>query len=66
MRLISRNIFSLGTITINDPLLKALNDYLLRNKDMTWPDSYPQSYERIGEETKGPKLLRRRASVWYV
>jgi hypothetical protein len=30
------------------------------------PDSYPQSYESIDEEAKGPKLLRRRASVWYV
>jgi uncharacterized protein with HEPN domain len=30
------------------------------------PDSYPQSYESIDEEVKGPKLLRRRASVWYV
>src|SRR5215831_12692630 len=27
-------------------------------------DSYPQSYESIDEEVKGPKLLRRRASVW--
>jgi hypothetical protein len=30
------------------------------------PDSYPQSYESIDDEVKGPKLLRRRASVWYV
>jgi len=29
-------------------------------------DSYPQSYESIDEEVKSPKLLRRRASVWYV
>jgi hypothetical protein len=27
----------IGTITINDPLLKALNAYLLRGKDLTWP-----------------------------
>ena len=26
----------IGTLTINDPLLKALNTYLLRGKDMTW------------------------------
>jgi hypothetical protein len=26
----------IGTITINDPLLKALNTYLLRGKDLTW------------------------------
>jgi hypothetical protein len=32
----------------------------------TRSDSYPQSYESIDEEAKGPKLLRRRASVWYV
>jgi hypothetical protein len=38
----------IGTITINDPLLKALNDYLLRNKDMTW-----QSFWRRAEVTLG-------------
>jgi hypothetical protein len=38
----------IGTITINDPLLKALNDYLLRNKDMTW-----QSFWRQAEATLG-------------
>jgi len=38
----------IGTITINDPLLKALNDYLLRNKDMTW-----QSFWRQAESTLG-------------
>jgi len=27
----------IGTITINDPLLKAFNTYLLRGKDLTWP-----------------------------
>jgi hypothetical protein len=26
----------IGTITINDPLLKAFNSYLLRDKEMTW------------------------------
>ena len=26
----------IGSITINDPLLKALNGYLLHGKDMTW------------------------------
>jgi hypothetical protein len=26
----------IGTITINDPLLKALNTYLLRGKDLSW------------------------------
>jgi hypothetical protein len=26
----------IGTITINDPLLKAFNTYLLRGKDLTW------------------------------
>ena len=26
----------IGTLTINDPLLKALNDYIFRSKDMTW------------------------------
>ena len=38
----------IGTITINDPLLKALNDYLLRGKDMTW-----QSFWRQAEATLG-------------
>jgi hypothetical protein len=27
----------IGTITINDPLLKAFNTYLLRGHDLTWP-----------------------------
>jgi Fe-S cluster biogenesis protein NfuA len=38
----------IGTLTINDPLLKALNDYLLRGKDMTW-----QSFWRQAEATLG-------------
>jgi len=38
----------IGTITINDPLLKALNDYLLRGKDLTW-----QSFWRQAEATLG-------------
>jgi len=38
----------IGTLTINDPLLKALNDYLLRSKDMTW-----QSFWRQAEATLG-------------
>jgi hypothetical protein len=28
----------IGGITVNDPLLKALNDYLLRGKDVIWAD----------------------------
>jgi hypothetical protein len=28
----------IGSITVNDPLLKALNDYLLRGKDVIWAD----------------------------
>jgi hypothetical protein len=44
----------IGTLTINDPLLKALNDYLLRSKDMTW-----QSFWRQAEATLGrhPRFL---------
>jgi hypothetical protein len=38
----------IGTLTINDHLLKALNDYLLRSKDMTW-----QSFWRQAEATLG-------------
>jgi hypothetical protein len=30
------------------------------------PDSYPPSDESSSEEEKGLKLLRKRASVWYV
>jgi len=26
----------IGSMTVNDPLLKALNDYLLSGHDMTW------------------------------
>jgi hypothetical protein len=38
----------IGTLTINAPLLKALNDYLLSSKDMTW-----QSFWRQAEATLG-------------
>jgi hypothetical protein len=38
----------IGTMTINDPLLKALNTYLLRGKDLTW-----QSFWRHLEATLG-------------
>jgi hypothetical protein len=41
----------IGTITINDPLLKALNDSLLMSKDLTW-----QSFWRQAEVTLGRSL----------
>jgi hypothetical protein len=46
--------------------LKALFFNSLESKPPFSADSYPQSYESIDDEVKGPKLLRRRASVWYV
>ena len=38
----------IGSITINDPLLKALNNYLLSGQDMTW-----QAFWRKAEATLG-------------
>ena len=42
----------IGTLTINDPLLKALNDYLLRSKDMTWQSFWRQAEAILGRNPR--------------
>jgi hypothetical protein len=36
-----------GTITVNDPFLKELNDYLLRGKDDRWAEFWRQAAARL-------------------
>jgi len=36
-----------GTITVNDPFLKELNDYLLRGKDGRWAEFWQQAAVRL-------------------
>jgi hypothetical protein len=43
---------SIGTLTINDPLLKALNTYLLRGKDMTWQGFWRHIEARFGRNPR--------------
>jgi hypothetical protein len=38
----------IGTLTINDPLLKALNDSLLSGKIMTWASFWRQAEAALG------------------
>src|SRR6266852_861202 len=42
----------LGTITINDPLLKALNDDLLSSKTMTWASFWRQAEAALGRNPR--------------
>jgi hypothetical protein len=42
----------IGSITINDPLLKALNDYLLRGKDMAWPAFWRHAQASLGRNPR--------------
>jgi hypothetical protein len=42
----------IGTLTINDPLLKALNTYLLRGKDMTWQGFWRHIEARFGRNPR--------------
>ena len=44
----------LGTLPINDPLLKALNDYFLKSKDMTWRSFWRQAEAALG---KNPRFV---------
>jgi hypothetical protein len=37
----------LGTLTVNDPFLKALNDYLLRGTDSRWAEFWRQAAARL-------------------
>jgi hypothetical protein len=43
---------SIGTLTINDPLLKALNTYLLRGKDLTWQGFWRQIEAKFGRNPR--------------
>lgn len=42
----------IGSITINDPLLKALNDSLLSGKDLTWPAFWQQAHTTLGRNPR--------------
>jgi len=42
----------IGSITINDPLLKALNDYLLSSQDMTWPAFWRKAEAALGRNPR--------------
>ena len=42
----------IGTLTINDPLLKALNDYLLSGKTMTWASFWRQAEAALGRNPR--------------
>jgi hypothetical protein len=42
----------IGTLTINDPLLKALNTYLLRGKEMTWQGFWRHIEARFGRNPR--------------
>jgi hypothetical protein len=42
----------IGTLAINDPLLKALNDYFLRGKDMTWQSFWRQAEATLGQNPR--------------
>ena len=42
----------IGSITINDPLLKALNDYLLSTKVMTWPRFWREAEVVLGHNPR--------------
>ena len=42
----------IGTLTINDPLLKALNTYLLRGKDLTWQRFWRQLEATLGRNPR--------------
>ena len=37
----------LGTLTVNDPFLKELNEYLLRGKDSRWAEFWRQAASRL-------------------
>ena len=42
----------IGSLTINDPLLKALNDYLLRGHDMTWASFWRSIAPRLAHNPR--------------
>lgn len=42
----------IGSITINDPLLKALNDYLRSTKEMTWPRFWRAAEATLGHNPR--------------
>jgi hypothetical protein len=42
----------IGTLTVNDPLLKALNDYLLSGHDMTWASFWRSVTPRLAQNPR--------------
>jgi hypothetical protein len=42
----------IGSLTINDPLLKAFNAYLLSDKDMTWQSFWRQAAAALGRNPR--------------
>jgi hypothetical protein len=42
----------IGSLTINDPLLKALNDYLLRGQDLTWASFWRSVAPRLAHNPR--------------
>lgn len=42
----------IGSLTVNDPLLKALNDSLLSTKAMTWPSFWRQAEAALGHNPR--------------
>jgi hypothetical protein len=41
-----------GTLTVNDPFLKELNDYLLRGKDGRWAECWPWAAARLNHNPR--------------
>jgi len=41
-----------GTITVNDPFLKALNEYLLREKEGRWAEFWQRAATRLGHNPR--------------
>jgi hypothetical protein len=42
----------IGSRTVNDPLLRALNDRLLRGQDLRWADFWKQAEARLGHNPR--------------
>jgi hypothetical protein len=42
----------IGTITVNDPLLKMLNDTFLRGQDVVWEEFWKQAETILGHNSR--------------
>ena len=56
----------IGGITVNDPLLKALNDYLLSGKDVIWTDFWRHARLCWRAIPGLPTMCHRTASVVFL